>query len=392
MDTTELHSQQGSQPDISIKLLESIRPSVFKIETSNGSGSGWLLDDNTIVTSYHVVKGARQITAVGQDGLRYHLGAEVAFDHEHDVAVLSFAGGVPRSRRPLARAENSYSLKAAQPLFSVGHAYGGSAKGVVGTYDHHATWKEWRRIEENSSPSVLVQIALAESEHKLSESQLSRPLLVSRIGTVPGCSGGPITNSDRQVVAMVTRGSSADPGLEYSTPIEKVNAVVNALHDPTKFSHRVGYREPGIHTLLRKADHDVLSFVGDVIGLSAGGYGASKLLKYDATMSATSRTGAIGGGLAGAAVLSYVGYNDADGFLRSSNSADTIKYGLALAADATMTSGFAARYLSILRSTGADRMGKAGKILLLSGLAARIACEFIPNNYVVDIGPKRIPM
>lgn len=387
MDRTLSATAPAAQPDASDKLYEAIRPAVFKIEADGKSGTGWLVDGKTLVTSYHVIRDARNITAIGQDGKRYRLGAEVTFDADNDVAVLSFASTVPGFGTPIARAETS-KLRSGDFVYSVGHPHGRSAQSYVGSYERHTDYRDWLTMESAGEGKNLALRKL----RTLTPELLARPFVVSRLGVTHGCSGGPVTDSTGKVVAIVTKGSSIDDSFEYSMPVEKVNAVLAGRNDPSRFEHRTGYYEMGIVTHMKKIEHDMLSFYGSNIGLGVGLYSASKLYGFSTDpMCLISRGGAKVGGAVGAGVLGLVAWNDGDGLLRSTTTADSVKYGAALASDATMAGGLATRYWSVLRSTGADRCGKIGKALLVGGALARLACEFIPNNFVVDVGSKPLP-
>jgi hypothetical protein len=385
MDKTLLAA--NAQPaDASQKLLDAVRPSVFKIEAGSASGTGWLVDENTIVTSYHVVEGQRHITAVGQDGKRHPLGAKVVFDRKNDVAILTFAGPVPKLGEPLQRADTS-KIEPQSPLAHVGHPWGGAATPYFGTYDRHADYKEWLTLETKFNPSAFRRRQYEDKLRMTKPDELSIPFLVARMNVEHGCSGGPIINSENKVVSIVTQNTSEGEEFEFMTPVEAVNAVVAARQDPTKFEHREGYREIGALTYLKTASHDPFTFAVRNIGIAGGTILSSSLYGYSTDfMCLTTKNQALWKGGVGAAVLGCVTYNDATGLLRSSNSLDSWKYGLALASDATVASGFAARYMSVLRGTGLDKAGRVGKALMLGGAAARLACEFIPNNYVVDIG------
>lgn len=383
---SRMAAANNSQQTASEALLESIRPSVFKIEADGSRGTGWRLDENTIVTSYHVIKGHRQISAIGVDGKRYRLGGEVTFDSENDIAILTFAGTKPAFGQPIERAQSS-ALSPKQPIYSVGHPHGGEAKSVEGTFQQRSTWKGWLSVEANVPNNPLRAFA-ADRLKSLTPEQLSRPLVVTNLDVTHGCSGAPITDADRRVIAIVTRGT-ADDGPGYDTTVEQVNDVVNARFDLNKFEHRTGHHEMGLITHFKKADHAPGMFMAENLGLFGGFYGASRLMGYSCDpMCLISRTSALRAGLLAPAAVGVVGYFDADGLIRSTSTADSIKYGLSTLSDATMVSGLASRYVSALRSSGIDKAGRVGKALFLGGAAARVMCELIPNNYVVDVGSK----
>ena len=69
-------------------LVEKVMPSMLFIETDRGTGSGFFVSSNgDILTNYHVIEGAGQITATTRDGLR--LNAMVKdYDSVRDMALL----------------------------------------------------------------------------------------------------------------------------------------------------------------------------------------------------------------------------------------------------------------------------------------------------------------
>lgn len=75
--------------------MDEVRPSVFKIEAGQSYGTGWMVDENTIATDYHVIESQRHFTAVAQDGKRYRIGSTIVFDHQNDLALLTFVGEKP---------------------------------------------------------------------------------------------------------------------------------------------------------------------------------------------------------------------------------------------------------------------------------------------------------
>lgn len=88
-------------------------------------------------------------------------------------------------------------------------------------------------------------------------------------------------------------------------------------------------------------------------------------------------------GLATTLVLPYVAgqtYFDLSGYLNSASSADATYYGLSGLADGGMLVGLAGTALSRV-----PQVHRAFKITALAAVAARAACELMPNHYVVNI-------
>lgn len=377
--------------DASQKLFEETRPSVFKIETDRSCGTGWLVDGNTIVTSYHVIQNSRKIAAIGLDGKRYPLGAEVIFDAANDLAILKFQGEPPPQGGAI-EVGTAAALKSGDKLLSMGHPGGSALQTYEGSFEKMVTWRDWLVLQEKHAHHDYNKRRFGEHQKYLSTEILNRPLVEGRLETVRGCSGGPVMNTDGKVVAIVTQGSVHSDQFGYNIPAEKLTAMLSRRNDPTGYERRAGHYEPGIVNQFRKVEHSPVSFVIENGALLGGAWAASPLVGFNRDpMSLITRDMALKRSLIGAGVLGVLSWNDSDGLLRSTNHRDTLKFSLALTSDATMTAGFASKYMSVLRSSGVDRAGRVGKVLMLAGAGARLACEFIPNNFVVDVGNADTP-
>lgn len=111
-------------------LVEQVGNSVVTIRTSvgtgfrqgSGTGTGVVLDKaGNIVTNYHVVDGARQITVTFRDGTVVP-GAVVKSDESQDLAVVK----VTVSEKTLSPAKfaDSSHVRAGDPVFAIGNPFG----------------------------------------------------------------------------------------------------------------------------------------------------------------------------------------------------------------------------------------------------------------------------
>jgi hypothetical protein len=375
--------------DASQRLMDSVSPSIFKIEADGSSGTGWMYDENTIATNYHVIENRRHITAIGQDGKRYRLGAKVVFDHQNDVALLTFVGEKPSFAKPLALG-NPQALNPGDPLTTIGHPNGGALTSYKGIYKNNTSWPDWIAAESPQIKNSRLRKYVLDQLPGLRSDVLESKLVVYRMDTgdnTHGCSGGPVFNQNMQVVSLHDRVSRADTFIKASIPVDKLRQLGASSQNGSSFEHRFGHYEMGLVTYVKRADHDPLSFTIDTAGLMGSGLAASRLIGYSTDpMCLISRGSALKTSLWAAGGLAILSYNDLDGFRRSTETADTLKYGFALGADATMAGGFISRYLGVLGSNGLSRASRLGTAAMLIGAAMRLGCEFIPNNYVVDIG------
>lgn len=103
-----------------VEAVERARPSVVAVETSTGSGSGWIVDsEGIIVTNQHVIEGADEVGVVLSDG-RFLEALNIYSDPVTDIAVII----VEADGLPAASVGSSEALKVGQPVAAVGNALG----------------------------------------------------------------------------------------------------------------------------------------------------------------------------------------------------------------------------------------------------------------------------
>jgi hypothetical protein len=388
-ETSKIEGNQQSA-DVHDRLMHDIRPSVFKIETETGVGTGWQVDSNTIATDYHVIRNARQISAIAQDGKRYRLGADAFFDTSADVALLRFVGSPPAFAKPL-QLGSSNTLKPGDAVHCVSHPNGGESVAVSGVFDRQSSWREWTKMQAFAQESKFAQELMLKKTSQLSPDFLDRPLYVHKLNVTQGSSGGPILDDKNRVVSLVARGYSADKSLEFSTPVESLKKLLEARNHGVASNGHVGYWEMGIVSRIKAPEHSASTFYGDATVVGCELVGAAPLYAFSTDpMSLIRKPTALKGGLLAAGALGVMTYADADRFYRSTDSRDTWTSGLALASDATMAAGLATRYLSVIRSSGVCRSGRIGNALMVAGFIARMGTELLPSSFVVDIGSKPV--
>ena len=183
-------------------------PSVFRIDTTRGSGSGWLVSPGHILTNHHVVEGAGSVT-VRQAVSKNFPAVVVAVDSDRDIALLRFdqpSELLDLRAKPL-RLGTISTGDAAKPLVILGYdgALGLTVNGAAGRASAHS-----------GLPSLVLDLRV-----------IGRGLhLVIDAMVGPGNSGGPVLNSDGQVVGM-TR--SFDGGKLFAIPVDEIRAFLPAL-------------------------------------------------------------------------------------------------------------------------------------------------------------------
>ena len=159
-------------------------PSVFFIETPAGSGTGWLIEPDPIMTNEHVVAGFSSVT-VRQAGDPKFTASVLAVDSLRDIALLRFnATNAQLHARtaPLLLGDVS-TADAAMPLMALGYSGAGvKDDGTVG--------------------SALANVGALSQITNLGSDSFGRNLVMDA-PTDPGDSGGPVLNPEGLVVGMV---------------------------------------------------------------------------------------------------------------------------------------------------------------------------------------------
>jgi hypothetical protein len=82
-------------------MYEAVNPSIAKIFSDSGFGSGFLIDvDGLIATNHHVVANSRYLAVQFAEGLKYEAVAALV-DPQHDIAILKVNEEVTRGLKPL---------------------------------------------------------------------------------------------------------------------------------------------------------------------------------------------------------------------------------------------------------------------------------------------------
>jgi S1-C subfamily serine protease len=191
-------AQAGSQI---AAIAERLKPSVVRIETEGGSGSGVVLDsDGNILTNAHVVDGADTVTVQTPDGKRLE-GQVVGADENTDVAVVRVEESLPVP---------SYSTT--EPTVGEAAIAIGSPFGLDSTVTSGIVSATGRQL--NAGDVFLFDLVQTDAAIN------------------PGNSGGALVNGRGQVIgintAILSR-SGANDGIGFAIPSITALSVANDL-------------------------------------------------------------------------------------------------------------------------------------------------------------------
>ena len=185
----------------------SVRPeSLFSLTEIEGSGSGSVIDQQGhILTNYHVVEGAKQISVMlfNTDSFPAEL---VGQDPDNDIAILKI--NAPDTLLfPLQWGESS-NLRVGQHIIAIGNPFGlerTMSTGIISSLNRQITSKTRRIIRS------IIQIDAALNQ---------------------GNSGGPLLNSRGELIGMntaIATRSGDNAGIGFSIPVNTIRRVVPQL-------------------------------------------------------------------------------------------------------------------------------------------------------------------
>jgi S1-C subfamily serine protease len=204
-----------------IEVYETANRSVVNIDTTvvevnqfwnlrreaEGSGSGSVLDrQGHILTNYHVVDGAQQMEVTLASNNTYPA-TLVGFDRQQDVAVLKIEAP-PEELFPISLGTSSH-LRVGQRVFAVGNPFGWDGTMTTGIIS------SLNRNLPSRVPDVQMQ-ALIQTDAAMN----------------PGNSGGPLLNSQGQVVGMcvaIASRTGQNSGIGFAIPIDRIKAMLPDL-------------------------------------------------------------------------------------------------------------------------------------------------------------------
>ena len=174
---------------------------------SQVQGSGFVYDSPSrvvIVTNYHVVQNAINITVTLADGDAY-LATTLGFDPYADLAVLS--SSAPQAQLQSLQIVNSSTLQVGDPVIAIGTPYGLAGSMTVGIISALG-----RTMTEDMTGGYPIASVIQTST-----------------AINPGNSGGPLLNYRGQVIGITTAIVTNSQGLGFAIPSNSILREIESL-------------------------------------------------------------------------------------------------------------------------------------------------------------------
>lgn len=184
-----------------MSTTKNIENSVYRINTSNGSGTGFYnLKDDIVVTNYHVVAGSLQVSIEGQDKNRY-LAQVIYVNPGKDIAFLK-AENLPKPTET-ASAEHVTETASRDKVMVLGYPFGMPFTVTEGIVSNA------RQIMDGNN---YIQTDAAIN---------------------PGNSGGPIVNEKGELIGIVTSKFSDADNMGFAIPVETLREELEIVSELT---------------------------------------------------------------------------------------------------------------------------------------------------------------
>ena len=194
----------GADELININVYERINPAIVAIEANIAdgfsAGTGCVIrSDGVILTGSHVIDGAKEIDVTTSDGKIYKASVLAKMGKNKDLALLKI---VPKSRLRTISFGDSSDVKVGQKVLAIGNPFGFSGtltSGIVSRIDYAKG-----RIQTDAAIN-------------------------------PGCSGGPLLNSQGEVIGIYQSIYNPDNnisniGIGFAIPINDAKKFIETAN------------------------------------------------------------------------------------------------------------------------------------------------------------------
>ena len=179
--------------------MNSMESSVYRINTANGSGSGFYnLDNNIIITNYHVVAGSLKVGVEGKDKNRY-LASVIYVNVDKDIAFLR-AKDLPKPEHST-RITHTTQASSRDKVVVLGYPFGMPftvTEGII------------------SNPKQIIN----------GDDYIQTDAAIN-----PGNSGGPVLNEKGELIGIVTSKFSEADNMGFAIPVETLRQELEVVEE-----------------------------------------------------------------------------------------------------------------------------------------------------------------
>lgn len=208
-DEDEDDNDQGLDPGERVEVADGIVVITTSTNQGIGAGTGMILsDDGLVLTNYHVIADSTTIRVLEPDSDEYYLAEMLGYDPVRDVALIKLEDA---SGLPVVDIDDS-GVSVGDTVFAIGNGNG----------QHYLTKLTGDVVATDKS--IMVQDPSVPSGRTRLDN-----LIQLEADVVPGYSGGPLVNENRDVVGVTSAASMFGKISGYAIPIDEAMEIVNHI-------------------------------------------------------------------------------------------------------------------------------------------------------------------
>jgi 2-alkenal reductase len=216
----QAQQQLDAEEQIVANVFDSVGPAVVRIETTQGLGSGYLIDrDGHVVTNNHVIADSPNgQVLVSFSGLFQTVGKVIGADPDSDIAVVK-VDELPDGVTPVDLGDSN-QVRVGQRTIAIGNPLAQDRTVTTGIVSAIG-----RTINENAQSQGGYRIGGA---------------IQTDAAINPGNSGGPLLDSRGRVIGMNTAilsQSGTSSGIGFAVPVDLIKKVAPALITQGHYDH-----------------------------------------------------------------------------------------------------------------------------------------------------------
>lgn len=212
---TTVRVYQDNRPSVVTVISSAVQPGFRSEPLPNGTGSGFLIDDQGhILTNNHVIAQADKLEVTLADGTTY-AAKLIGRDSRFDLAVIQ--ADIPADRLRPVKLGDSDQLQVGEQVVAIGNPYG-----LDGTVTTGVVSSRRPLVSEPEGDGVLVNAIQTDTSIN------------------PGNSGGPLLNSRGEVIGVATLGlmpNGGQAGLNFAIPINNAKMILADLKATGAYKH-----------------------------------------------------------------------------------------------------------------------------------------------------------
>ena len=186
---------------VNITVEKTIVDRYLDLEELRGSGSGFVICEDTIVTNFHVVQGSQVVFISTMDGKNLE-GRILDTDKTLDIAFISVKN---LNIKPL-KLGDSDRIRVGEMVLAIGNPLG-----VFG------------------SPTVTLGIVSATGRSVRTDDLIYENLIQTDAAINPGNSGGPLVNMSGEIIGLTSAMIQQAQGIGFAIPVNNIKILLSSI-------------------------------------------------------------------------------------------------------------------------------------------------------------------